>query len=132
MDNNIDRKTYGGHFMFYVYEWYNIDTKEIFYVGKGCNRRYKIVAGRNADFFSYHANHNVDVRIVKEFEKEEDAFKYEEELMQLYWKQGQPLCNRKAGGNGGVAGVWTEEMREKNVQRKPNESRRTKTTYVCV
>lgn len=105
--------------MFYVYEWYNIDTKEIFYVGKGCNRRYKIVAGRNEDFLNYHANHNVDVRIVKEFEKEEDAFKYEEELMQLYWKQGQPLCNRKEGGNGGVAGVWTNEMREKMSKENP-------------
>jgi len=105
--------------MFYVYEWYNIDTKEIFYVGKGCNRRYKIVAGRNEDFLNYHANHNVDVRIVKEFEKEEDAFKYEEELIQLYWKQGQPLCNRKEGGNGGVAGIWTDEMREKMSKENP-------------
>lgn len=26
---------------FYVYEWYNIDTNEVFYVGKGCGNRYK-------------------------------------------------------------------------------------------
>lgn len=25
---------------FYVYEWYNIDTQEIFYVGKGSGKRY--------------------------------------------------------------------------------------------
>ena len=105
--------------MFYVYEWYNIDTNEIFYVGKGCKRRYKIVAGRNEDFLHYHATHNVDVRIVKEFEKEEDAFKYEEELLDLYWKQNQPLCNRKQGGNGGVAGIWTDEMRQKMSEENP-------------
>ena len=28
--------------MFYVYEWFRTDTNEIFYVGKGCNRRYKV------------------------------------------------------------------------------------------
>lgn len=105
--------------MFYVYEWYNTDTKEIFYVGKGCNKRYKIVTGRNEDFLQYHATHNVDVRIVKEFDNESDAFNYEEELMHLYWEQGQPLCNRKEGGNGGVAGVWTEEMRAKMSQENP-------------
>ena len=27
---------------FYVYEWYNINTKEVFYVGKGSGKRYKI------------------------------------------------------------------------------------------
>ena len=105
--------------MFYIYEWYNIDTKEIFYVGKGCNKRYKIVAGRNKDFINYYNTHNVDVRIVKEFENESDAFKYEEELMRLYWTQKQPLCNRKEGGNGGVAGVWTDEMKEKMSKENP-------------
>lgn len=27
--------------MFYVYEWYIVETGEIFYVGKGCKNRYK-------------------------------------------------------------------------------------------
>ena len=32
---------------FYVYEWYNVETNEIFYVGKGCNNRYKNISDRN-------------------------------------------------------------------------------------
>ena len=32
---------------FYVYEWYNIDTNEVFYVGKGCGNRYKTTSRRN-------------------------------------------------------------------------------------
>ena len=32
---------------FYVYEWFNIDTNEVFYVGKGRGKRYKEVKRRN-------------------------------------------------------------------------------------
>ena len=34
---------------YYVYEWYVIDTNEIFYVGKGSRNRYKYT-DRNALF----------------------------------------------------------------------------------
>lgn len=34
--------------MFYIYEWYNTDTNEVFYVGKGVYNRYK-VKRRNKD-----------------------------------------------------------------------------------
>ena len=33
--------------MYYVYEWYNVDTGEILYVGKGTGNRYKVKHGRN-------------------------------------------------------------------------------------
>lgn len=39
--------TQGGVQMYYVYEWYNVDTGEILYVGKGKGYRYKVTHGRN-------------------------------------------------------------------------------------
>lgn len=37
--------------MFYVYEWYNIDTGYIFYVGKGTKKRVYSKTSRNKLFF---------------------------------------------------------------------------------
>ena len=62
--------------MFYVYEWYNVDTDEVFYVGKGTGNRYKQTSKRNKKFQQYYENHECAVRIVKYFELEEDAFNY--------------------------------------------------------
>ena len=28
--------------MFYVYEWFIVETNFVFYVGKGCRNRYKV------------------------------------------------------------------------------------------
>lgn len=44
--------------MFYVYEWYNVDNNEIFYVGKGAKNRYKDVYRRNKIFKEYLKNNN--------------------------------------------------------------------------
>ena len=55
--------------MFYVYEWYNVDTNEIFYVGKGCGNRYKSISHRNQHFLNYYETHECAVRIIKYFEK---------------------------------------------------------------
>lgn len=32
---------------YYVYKWYNIDTNEVFYIGKGCGNRSGQVSCRN-------------------------------------------------------------------------------------
>lgn len=108
--------------MFYVYEWYDTDTNIVFYVGKGCNKRYKVVAGRNKQFLDYHATHNVDVRIVKYFDSEEQSFQYEEYLIKYYKALGQCFCNLDYGGNGGVASIWTEEMRKRMSEQNPMKS----------
>ena len=99
--------------MFYVYEWFNTETNEVFYVGKGCNNRYKNIAERNDDFKDYISKNPVDVRIVKYFENEQDSFDYEELLTRQYKDIGQCSCNKRYGGCGGVAGIWTQEMRDK-------------------
>ena len=63
--------------MFYVYEWYNVNTDEVFYVGKGIGNRYKQVSKRNQLFKEYYENNECSVRIIKNFELEKDAFSYE-------------------------------------------------------
>ena len=74
--------------MFYVYEYFNLETQEVFYVGKGTGRRYRQMTGRNEDFIKYVRENDCDVRIVKEFELEDDAFAYEKELISFYRKKG--------------------------------------------
>lgn len=112
--------------MFYVYEWYNIDTSEIFYVGKGCNERYKQTTKRNKLFQEYYKSNNCDSRIIKYFEKEEDAFKYENERILELKDIGQCLCNLDNGGKGGVNFAWTDEMKEYHSKYNPmkNEKQR--------
>lgn len=44
--------------MFYVYAWYNKETKEIFYVGKGSRNRYKQIRKRNRLFTEYINTHD--------------------------------------------------------------------------
>ena len=70
--------------MFYVYEYYNTETLEVFYVGKGTRNRYRTIAGRNELFLQYYQNNKCDVRIVKYFDNEDEAFQYEQKLIEYY------------------------------------------------
>lgn len=97
---------------FYVYEWYNIDTKEVFYVGKGCGKRYMETAHRNQKFLDYINSHNVESRIVIDNLTEEEAFKQEKIITDNYKKINQCFCNLAEAGYGGCHYVWTDEMRE--------------------
>lgn len=104
--------------MFYIYEWFNIDTNEVFYVGKGCYNRYK-VKKRNSMFNEYIKNNNCDVRIVERYDDELMCFKREEELISYYQSLGQCKCNCRFGGCGGVKEYWTEEMKNKMSRENP-------------
>lgn len=98
--------------MFYVYEWFNVKTNYIFYVGKGTNNRYKQIRKRNKLFLEYIQNNECDVRIIKYFNNEEDAFNYEHDRICELKKSKQCICNLDNGGKGGVNFIWTPEMRE--------------------
>lgn len=97
--------------MFYVYQWYNTDTQEIFYIGKGTGDRYKDLTHRNHLFLEYKQNNPVDVEILAYFEDEEDALSFEHLKITLLKQQGQCSCNLDNGGAGGLNFSWTEEMR---------------------
>lgn len=108
--------------MFYVYEWYNVQNEEIFYVGKGTGNRYKQVSKRNLLFKEYYENNECAVRIIKYFEKEKDAFAYERIRILELKDRKMCFCNLDNGGSGGVNFVWTEEMREYKSQNNPMKS----------
>lgn len=97
--------------IYYVYEWYVEETEEIFYVGKGKNRRYLNVSQRNELFKLYLKNNKCNVRILKRFEDEKEALNYEHKRICELKKENQCVCNLDNGGKGGVSFVWTDEMR---------------------
>jgi hypothetical protein len=104
---------------YYVYEWFNKDTKEIFYVGKGCKNRYKQTRKRNKWFNEYYSKNNCESRIVKYFENEQDAFVYENKKIIEYKNKKQCFCNLDNGGNGGCNFIWTPEMRKYKSENNP-------------
>ena len=84
---------------YYVYEWYNINTGEVFYVGKGKNNRYKNISHRNKFFLDMYNTHDCDVRKVYENLDEKTAFEKEKELIFYYRNNTQyRLTNMTDGG----------------------------------
>ena len=98
--------------MFYVYEWYIVETGEIIYVGKGCRSRYK-VRKHNRLFNEMLKRFYCESRIIKEFNNEKEAFEYEYCRVNELKKQGQCVCNIYNGGSGGTISWWTDEQRKK-------------------
>ena len=107
---------------FYVYEWYNIQTQEVFYVGKGSGKRFQDRVHRNKKFLEYIENNKVNSKIVKYFSSEQEAFDYEKELTEQYKKQGMCQCNLMDGGYGGYSSVWSEEMKQYWSENNPMKS----------
>lgn len=116
--------------MYYVYEWFVIETDEIFYVGKGTGRRFK-VRKHNKFFNDFIKRQECDSRIIKEFEKEKDAFSYEHERIAELKAIGQCVCNIYEGGAGGTTSWWKKERRNeystKNVMKSETQRQRMKT-----
>lgn len=117
--------------MYYVYEWYNVDTNEILYVGKGSGKRYKVRYGRNQLLKSAFEKCRCESRIVKEFDNEKDAFAYEYERINELKQIGMCSCNIHCGGAGGSGEYWTDELRkeysEHNVMKDPIQRKRMST-----
>ena len=86
---------------YYVYEWYNKDTGEVFYVGKGCRNRYKNTSHRNKFFKDYYKTHNCDVRILFSELTDEQSYNKEIELIKYYKENtNYRLTNQTDGGEG--------------------------------
>lgn len=94
--------------VFYVYEWFNTENNEVFYVGKGKKDRCRNVKQRNKYFINYHNKHKCNVRKVKENLTEEEAFELEIKLIADYKEIGQCKCNLTNGGEGSTydEGTW--------------------------
>lgn len=113
--------------MFYVYEWFVKESGEVFYVGKGTKNRYK-VKKHNKFFNDFIKRYDCDSRIIKTFEREQDAFAYEFERVNELKAIGQCVCNIYQGGLGGTTSWWTDEMRDiyskKNVMKSEEQRKR--------
>lgn len=97
---------------FYVYKWFNVNTNEVFYIGKGCKNRYKEITKRNKVFLDYYKNNTCDCQIINYFDNEEEAFQKENELILYYKNIGQAQANLDNGGKGGCHFIWTEDMKK--------------------
>lgn len=62
---------------YYVYEWFIIETGEVFYVGKGSKNRVTSMKDRNKYFKDIRNKYECDYRILKYFSDEEEAYDYE-------------------------------------------------------
>lgn len=97
--------------MYYVYEWFIIETGEVIYVGKGTHNRYK-VKKHNQFFDDMIKRFKCDSRILKGFENEKDAFEFEYERVNELWSKGQCVCNIYKGGTGGTTSWWDEDRKK--------------------
>lgn len=97
---------------FYIYKWYNTETNEVFYIGKGCKNRSNQTSQRNPIFKDYYNTHSCAVKKIEYFDNEEEALKREQELIFEYKMKDQAIANIDEGGHGGLSFVWTDEMRE--------------------
>lgn len=101
---------------YYVYEWYNFETKEVFYVGKGRKHRFKCVSAkkRSKEFINYYNSHKCDVRKIKTNLTEKEAYELEIKIIQYYLENtSYPLTNKTKGGDGGKGELITNEFRTK-------------------
>ena len=98
--------------MYYVYEWYIIETEEIIYVGKGSKRRYK-VRKHNRLFNEMLKRFQCESRIIKYFNTEKEAFDFEFDYINKMRNLGQCVCNIHNGGYGGTTDWWTDKLRKK-------------------
>lgn len=97
--------------MFYVYEWYIVDTKEIIYVGKGSKKRY-LCKKHNNLFNEFIKRYKCESRIYRYYETEEQAFEGEYLRVKELKEKNQCVCNIYKGGFGGETKTWDEEKRK--------------------
>jgi hypothetical protein len=85
---------------FYVYEWFKVDTLEVFYVGKGTgNRRFEL-HNRNQYFNNIYKKYECAVRLVYQSLTNEEACQLEIERIAEMKSIGQAKCNLTNGGTG--------------------------------
>lgn len=89
---------------FYVYEWFIVDTLEVFYVGKGTGNRRFETHNRNQYFMNVYNKYECAVRIFKQSLTNEEACELEKDRIAEMWAKGWAKCNLNNGGTGFAEG----------------------------
>lgn len=96
---------------FYTYAHYTADSKELFYIGKGQNKRYLQQYSRSLWWKSKVKKHGgFEAKILATWETEQDAFEHEKLLISIFKKQLVNLCD---GGQGISGHVKSQESKNK-------------------
>lgn len=95
--------------MFYVYQHKKADTNEVFYVGKGKNKRAWSCNGRNILWKRTAKKHGFCVEFIAQDVDEELSFLVEAEAIDKYKAIGINLVNMTDGGEGASGYKHTEE-----------------------
>ena len=80
---------------YYVYEWFNVETGHVFYVGKGTGDRVIRLghSHRNAFFWNYFQKYECDFRIINDNLTEKETYILEDEICQQRKANGECECN---------------------------------------
>jgi len=85
---------------FYVYQHKKADTNEIFYVGKGKDKRFVESKSRNPHWHNVVNKYGFDSEIIVKDVDEEFSFLVEMEAIDVYRRRGIKLVNVTDGGEG--------------------------------
>lgn len=95
---------------YYTYAHFTKDNKKLFYIGKGKNRRAWQTSGRNRYWSNVVKKHGRIVKILAEWDTEEEAFEHEKFLIGCF--EGK-LVNLTDGGEGTSGRKQSKEEKEK-------------------
>lgn len=95
---------------YYTYAHFTKDTKKLFYIGKGSNRRAWQTSGRNRYWTNVVKKHGRTVEILAKWNTEEEAFEHERFLIGCFETQ---LVNLTDGGGGTSGRKQSEEEKRK-------------------
>jgi hypothetical protein len=98
---------------FYVYEHIKADTKQIFYVGKGCKKRARDKQYRNQYWHNIVNKHGFEVKFLVKNVDEEFAFLVEQERIDQLKILGVKICNQTDGGEGSSGLVMPKSAKER-------------------
>lgn len=98
---------------FYVYIHRKKSNNEIFYVGKGKDRRAYWKSRRNQYWQNIVNKYGYIVEILKDNLTENEAFKLEIQTIEQYRNQNIKLCNMSEGGEGRTGAFHSKETKEK-------------------
>jgi hypothetical protein len=99
--------------MFYVYQHLRLDNNIPFYIGKGCKDRAFRTKRNNKGWNNIVNKVGFKVEIIKYFKDENQAIKYEHELINNYRTQGIELVNQTLYSSGGTKWSYTDEVKAK-------------------